>query len=91
MKKGQAKLPPMGLGFRIFSGVMFAAMAILLLAFIVFNPLALPFLSGAGTGGQDSIQAGEDVNRPTEPAQLYHAPCTRMSSNQLPGTALFAP
>lgn len=68
------KLPPMGMELRIFSGVLFIVLAGIILGFVLFNPLNLPFLQGDDTRIPMAAKAGEDAPGASEPTQLYQCP-----------------
>jgi RND family efflux transporter MFP subunit len=50
-----SKLPPMNRPTKIFSLVLFGIMAVILLLFLLLNPLGLPYLPGATTQGKPVV------------------------------------
>jgi len=74
MTKTRQKLPPMGLGLKIFSTILFVVVGSLVLAFLLLNPLALPFLPGHHAGVAKAAPSPGSMPVQEEQAQLYQCP-----------------
>ncbi len=74
LREEKLKLPPMGLKLRVFSAVLFVVVAGIILGFLFFNPLDLPFLHRGDAGATEPAMARKDISGTDESTQLYQCP-----------------